>query len=573
MPTIEANGRTLEARDGETLLETLRRHGLQVPTLCHYEGLPPDGACRLCVVEVDGLANLVPACSYPVSDGLRVQTHSARAVNARKTIVELLLSNHPDDCLYCARHGNCELQDLSEDLGVRVRRLPGQRRQLPRDISSPSLVRDPDKCVLCGKCVRACAEVQTVSAIDITGRGSQARVDTAFGEGLNVSSCVNCGQCVLVCPTGALTEHSQIDEVETALRDPDTMVVAQLAPAISVSLAEEFGEKPGKDVDGCLNALLRRMGFERVFDTSFTADLTIMEEGSELVQRLTSGGVLPMFTSCSPAWVKFVETFYPEYLPNVSTCKSPQQMLGAVIKSHFAEREGVVPGKIYCVSIMPCTAKKFEAGRPEMMDGAVADVDAVVTTRELAQLIRRRGLKLGDLEPEPADMPFGRRSGAGKLFGATGGVMEAAIRTAHALVTGEEMGDLKVESVRGLEGIKEARVQVGDLELGVAVVSGLGNARKLMEQIADGRDDLHFVEVMSCPGGCIGGGGQPIGADPAAVGARMQALYRIDGEETIRTAHANPAVKQLYAEFLGEPLGPKSHELLHTRYDTRKVLK
>lgn len=573
MPRIEANGRTIEARRGETLLEALRRAGIGVPTLCHYEGLPPTGACRLCVVEVEGLPNLVPACSYPASEGLKVHTHSARAVNARRTIVELLLSNHPDDCLYCARHGNCRLQDLSEELGVRARRLPGTRRHLPRDISSPAIVRDPDKCILCGRCVRACQEVQGVAAIDITGRGSGARVDTAFGEGLNVSSCVNCGQCVMVCPTGALTERSHLDAVEGALRDPSLTVVAQVAPAVSVSLAELFGEKPGRDVDGALVALLRRLGFARVFDTAFAADLTVMEEASELVARLQGGGPLPMFTSCSPGWVKFVETFHPERIPHLSTCKSPQQMLGAVIKTHFAARAGLAPERVYSVAIMPCTAKKFEAQREEMLEGQLADVDAVLTTRELADLVRRRGLRLGDLAPEPADMPFGRRSGAGKLFGASGGVMEAAVRTAHYLVTGDELADLKVEAVRGLDGVKEARVRLGDLELGVAVVSGLGNARRLLDEIAAGRRDLHFVEVMSCPGGCIAGGGQPIGADPAAVAARMQALYRIDGAETVRTAHGNPAVRQLYAEFLGEPLGPRSHELLHTHYDARTVLR
>lgn len=573
MPRIEVNGNTLEARQGETLLAALRRAGIQVPTLCHYEGLPPTGACRLCVVEVAGLPNLVPACSYPVSEGLKVQTHSARAVGARKTIVELLLSNHPDDCLYCARHGNCRLQDLSEELGVRSRRLPGTRRHLPRDVSSPAIVRDPDKCVLCGRCVRACQEVQGVAAIDITGRGSGARVDTAFGEGLNVSSCVNCGQCVLVCPTGALTERSHLDQVEAALRDPSLTVVVQVAPAVSVSLAELFGEKPGRDVDGALNALLRRLGFARVFDTAFAADLTIMEEASELVQRLQGGGPLPMFTSCSPSWVKFVETFYPGFIPNLSTCKSPQQMLGAVVKTHFAARAGLDPARVFSVSIMPCTAKKFEANREEMLEGKLPDVDAVLTTRELAELVRRRGLRLGDHDPEPADMPFGRRSGAGKLFGASGGVMEAAIRTAHHLVTGRELADLKVEAVRGLDGVRETRVTMGDLELGVAVVNGLGNARRLLAEIIAGRRDLHFVEVMSCPGGCVNGGGQPIGVDGAAVAARMQALLRIDAAETIRTAHGNPAVRQLYTEFLGEPLGERSHQLLHTGYDPREGLR
>ena len=572
MPFIEVNGRQVEAQEGEFLLATLRRAGVRVPTLCNYEGLPPTGACRLCVVEVEGVPNLAPACSYPVSAGLKVRTHSPRAVNARKTIVELLLSNHPDDCLYCPRHGSCRLQDLAEELGVRARRLPGAKRRLPRDISSPSIVRDPEKCILCGRCVRACEEVQTVAAIDFAGRGSSARIDTAFGEGLNLSSCVNCGQCIMVCPTGALTERSHVDEVEAALHDPDKVVVVQLAPAISVSLAELFEPGPVPDVEGRLNAMLRRLGFARVFDTSFSADLTIMEEASELVRRLQTGGPLPLLTSCSPAWVKFVETFYPEFLPNLSTCKSPQQMLGAVIKTRFAEQEGLDPRRIFSVSVMPCTAKKFEAGRSEMLEDNLADVDAVLTTREVAELIRRRGLRFGDQQPEPADLPFGTRSGAGKIFGATGGVMEAAIRTAHHLVTGSELADLQVAAVRGQEGIKEARVRVGDLELGVAVASGLGNARALLRQIAEGRSDLHFIEVMSCPGGCINGGGQPIGTDPAGVRARAEALYEVDRRATVRTAHANPAVRELYETFLGEPLSERSHELLHTHYDPRPEL-
>ena len=573
MPMIEVNGRQVAAREGETLLEALRRAGIQVPTLCHYEGLPPTGSCRLCVVEVEGAPNLVPSCSFPVAAGMRVLTHSPRAVRARKTIVELLLSNHPDDCLYCARHGNCRLQDLSEDLGVRQRRLPGSRTRLPRDISSPAIVRDPDKCILCGKCVRACAEVQTVAAIDFTGRGSRTRVDTAFGAGLNISSCISCGQCVMVCPTGALTERSHLDQVESALQDPDLVPVVQVAPAISVSLAELFGEKPGRDVDGALNALLRRLGFARVFDTSFSADLTVMEEASELVARLQGAGPLPLMTSCSPGWIKFVETFFPDLIPNLSTCKSPQQMLGAVIKSRFAGSQGIDPARIYSVSIMPCTAKKFEAGRSEMLHGGLVDVDAVLTTRELAELVRRRGLKLGDQVPEPADMPFGRRSGAGKIFGASGGVAEAAIRTAHFLVTGRELEDLTVEPLRGLEGTKRARVKVGDLELGVAVVSGRGNARKRRVALREGRRDGHFVEVMTCPGGCINGGGQPIGTPPGAIAARMRALYRIDKGETVRTAHANPAVRSLYADFLGEPLSGLSHELLHTHYEARTPLR
>jgi iron-only hydrogenase group A len=420
--------------------------------------------------------------------------------------------------------------------------------------------------------VRVCEELQHVVAIDFIGRGSRAKVGTAFDEGLNVSSCVNCGQCITICPTGALTEQSQIKEVLDALNDRNKVVVVQHAPAVSVTLGEEFGMPPGADVMGAMTAALRRLGFDRVFDTGFTADLTIMEEGSELVHRLTHGGKLPMLTSCSPGWIKFVETYYPDFLDNLSTCKSPQQMMGAVIKSYFAEREGLDPSRIYSVSVMPCTAKKFEAGRPEMGHDGIADVDAVLTTRELARIIRMCGLNLLEMPSDTADTPFGERTTAGKLFGATGGVMEAAIRTAYYLITGRELENLEVQAVRGLTGVKEARVQIDGTELGIAVASGLGNACRLLDQIRAGRSDLHFIEVMTCPGGCIGGGGQPIGADAEALRSRMQTLYAIDGRETVRVSHRNEAVERLYAEFLGQPLGEKSHHLLHTRYAPRGVL-
>jgi len=572
MITIEVNGRSIAAEKGESLLTALRRAAIRVPTLCHIDGLTATGACRMCVVEVEGQRGLVPSCAFPVADGMKVRTHSPRALQARKTIIELLLANHPDDCLYCGRNGNCQLQQLAEELGVRQRRFAGDRTRHYIDTSSPSIVRDPAKCILCGKCVRVCEEIQHVAAIDFIGRGSKAKVGTAFDEGLNVSSCINCGQCITICPTGALTEQSQIKEVLDALHDPNKVVVVQHAPAVSVTLGEEFAMPPGADVMGAMTAALRRLGFDRVFDTGFTADLTIMEEGSELVQRLTSGGKLPMLTSCSPGWIKFVETYYPDFLDNLSTCKSPQQMMGAVIKSYFAEREGLDPSRIYSVSIMPCTAKKFEAGRPEMGRDGVADVDAVLTTRELARIIRMCGLNLREMPSDTADTPFGERTTAGKLFGATGGVMEAAIRTAYHLVTGKELGNLEVQAVRGLTGVKEAHVQVDGIELGVAVVSGLGNASRLLDQIRAGRNDLHFIEVMTCPGGCIGGGGQPIGANADAVRSRMQALYAIDAQETVRVSHHNEAVQRLYAEFLGKPLGEKSHHLLHTRYAPRGVL-
>jgi len=572
MVTIEVNGRPVEAQAGEMLLQTLRRAGVQVPTLCHLEGLLPSGACRMCVVEIEGQRGLIPSCAFPVTQPIKVRTHSARAVLARRTIVELLLANHPDDCLYCVRNGDCQLQDLAQQLGVRQRRYAGEKSRHFLDMSSPSIVREPSKCVLCGKCVRVCEEVQGVGAIDFIGRGSRAKVGTAFDEGLNVSSCINCGQCVVVCPTGALAERSHIPEVLAALRDPAKLVVVQHAPAVSVTVGEAFGMPAGADVAGAMTGALRRLGFDRVFDTSFTADLTIMEEASELVHRLQHGGRLPMMTSCSPGWIKFVETYYPDFIGNLSTCKSPQQMMGAVIKSYFAQRERLEPQNIYSVSIMPCTAKKFEAARPEMARHGVADIDAVLTTRELIQLLQMHGLDLSELPAEGADTPFGERTTAGKLFGATGGVMEAAVRTAHWLVSGRELGDLTVQAVRGLEGVKQASVNVDGLTVNVAVVSGLGNACRLLDEIRAGRNDLHFIEVMTCPGGCVGGGGQPANTDLNAVRQRMQGLYELDRREAVRTSHSNASVKRLYEEFLGQPLGHTSHQLLHTHYAPRDVL-
>ncbi|MBK9129320.1 MAG: iron hydrogenase small subunit [Phycisphaerales bacterium] len=575
---ITINGKPVEARPGEMLLDVIRRSGVDVPTLCNVSGLTPTGACRLCSVEVEGQRGLVPSCAYPVADGLSVRTHSPRAVRARKTIVELLLASHPDDCLYCPKNGRCQLQSIAQELGVRERVYHAPRNTFHVDLSSPSLVRDPAKCILCGRCVRVCEEIQAVGAIDFIGRGSQAVVGTAFGQGLNVSSCINCGQCILVCPTAALREQCHIPQVLAALDDPEKYVVVQHAPAISVSLAEEFGLKRGTDVNGVLTTALRELGFKRVFETSFSADLTIMEEASELAQRIReklSGGspALPMLTSCSPGWVKFVEQFYPDFLPNLSTCKSPQQMLGALIKSFFAEKAGLDPARIYSVAVMPCTAKKFEAQRPEMSQGGLPDIDAVLTTRELADLFRLRNLNLASLDPESPDTPFGERSTAGKLFGASGGVMEAALRTANYLLTGSDLEDLEFKAVRGMEGIKEATVQIGELRLGVAVASGLANAGKLLDAVRDGRDDLHFIEVMTCRGGCVGGGGQPLAMDEEAVRERMKSLHRIDRTEKLRTSHENPGIRRLYAEFLGQPLGERSHRLLHTHYHERDVVK
>ncbi len=569
---IEVNNKIYKAEQGETILDVLNRNGIKIPTLCHLKDMFPSGACRMCVVENQKTGKLITSCSFPVENNMIIRTHSQRVIDARKMIVELLLSNHPDDCLYCVRNKNCELQTLSADLSVLDRRIRGEKNSYNIDYSSPSIVRDPDKCILCGRCVRICEDVMGVSAIDIVNRGSKSRIGTAFDKGLNVSSCVNCGQCIMVCPTGALTEKKHFAEVREALNDPNKTVVVQYAPAITVSLAEEFGLPAGTDMNGLVNAALRKIGFDKVFDTSFSADLTIMEESSELIHRIKNGGKLPLITSCCPAWVKYAEEFAPDFLENISTCKSPQQMMGAVIKSHFAKTEKIEPENIYSVSIMPCTAKKFEAQRDEMTHNGITDVDAVFTTREFVQMIKIFGIDIKNITPENTDSPLGARTTAGKLFGATGGVMEAAIRTAYWKLTGKELIKFQVPQIRGFAGRKETKLNINGLEIGVAVVNGLANAAKLLDEIRNGRSDIHFIEVMACPGGCIGGGGQLIGHDDKAKEARMNALYNIDRQETIKVSHKNPEVVELYQKFLKAPLSHKSHELLHTTYSKREVL-
>ncbi len=566
---IEVNNKQLEARPGDTILDVLNRNGMHVPTLCHIKDMIPTGSCRMCVVELENNGRLVPSCSFPASPEMKINTHSPRVVEARKTIVELLLSNHPDDCLYCVRNENCELQSLSRELHVTERRIKGRKNSFSIDRSSASLVRDPDKCILCGRCVRVCEEVMGVSAIEFIGRGSKTHIGTAYDMGLNTSSCINCGQCIMVCPTGALHEKSHFGEVLDAINNPKKKVVVQYAPAISVSLAEAFRMKAGEDINGILNAVLRKIGFDYVFDTTFSADLTIMEESAELIDRVSKGGKMPMFTSCCPAWIKYAEEFAPDFIENLSSCKSPQQMMGAVIKTWFAEQEGLNPEDIYSVSVMPCTAKKFEAQRTSMTRKGLTDVDAVLTTRELVDLIRMYGIDVHHLEPETADSPMGTRSSAGKLFGASGGVMEAALRTAYYKITGKEMVQFRVNEIRGLNGRKETKVQIGDLELGIAVVSGIANTKELLDEIRAGRDDIHFVEVMACPGGCIAGGGQRIGAGLEAIRARMKSLYDIDDKASIKVSHKNPEIMELYKNFLGEPLGHRSHDLLHTKYIER----
>ncbi len=569
---IDINGKTYEATAGETILTVLNRNGIRVPTLCNMKDFFPSGACRICVVELEGNNKLVSSCSFPVTDGMKIRTHSPRVIEARKTIVELLLSNHPDDCLFCVRNSNCELQKLSKEYHVVERRIRGVKNSHKIDFSSMSVIRDPDKCILCGRCVRVCEETMGVSCIEYTNRGSKTVIGASMGKGLNTSSCVNCGQCIMVCPTGALSERNQTALVQEALNQKEKTVVVQYAPSISVSIAEEFGLTPGKDLNGALNAALRKMGFNFVFDTTFGADLTIMEEAAELIDRISTGKTMPMFTSCCPAWVKYAEEFAPDFLDNLSSCKSPQQMTGAVIKSYFAEKINKKPEDIISVSIMPCTAKKFEVQRDTMGRNGVNDVDIAITTRELIELIRLYGIDMSNINPELTDSPLGVRSSAGKIFGATGGVMEAALRTAYKKLTGSELTNFKISAVRGLKGRKETKIRINDMEIGVAVVSGLANAGMLLEEIRNGKNDVHFIEVMTCPGGCIAGGGQRIGTSESVIEARMNSLYEIDDTETLKTSHKNPEIVELYNEFLGEPLGHRSHELLHTTYCKRDVL-
>lgn len=569
---IEINGKAYEAQKGETILQALNRNGINVPTLCHMKDFIPTGACRICVVELEGSARLVSSCSFPVADGMKIWTHSPRVIEARKTIVELLLSNHPDDCLYCVRNTNCELQKLAKEYHVVERRIFGVKNKFKPDFSSVSIVRNPNKCILCGRCVRVCEEIMGVNCIEYTYRGSKTCIATTLQRGLNTSSCVNCGQCIMVCPTGALSEKNQTLAVKEALGQKEKTVVVQYAPAITVSIAEAFGMSPGKDINGILNAALRKMGFKYVFDTSFTADLTIMEESAELIERIQHGGKLPMFTSCCPAWIKYAEEFAPDFLENLSTCKSPQQMMGAIIKNYFAQNQQLNPQDIISVSIMPCTAKKFEAQRENMSTNGISDVDIVITTRELIELINLYGIDMHQLEPEMTDSPFGIRSSAGKIFGASGGVTEAAIRTVYKALTNNELNSFKINEVRGFNGRKELKLNINGKEIGIAVVSGLANAAKLIEEIRNGRNDIHFVEVMTCPGGCIAGGGQRIGSHQKEIEARMNSLYQIDETESLKLSHKNPEIAQLYEKFLQHPLSHISHKLLHTHYEKREVL-
>jgi len=573
MVTLSIDDQEVSVPAGTTLLEAARQIGIHIPTLCHHAELNHSpGACRVCLVEVARSRNLVASCVYPVAEGLRVKTNSARVRRARRAVVELLLSDHPDECNTCLMNGRCELQSIAQQVGVtdiRVDRSDFADYSL--DTSSAALIRDPRKCIGCLRCVTACAEVQGVSLLTSEGRGFSCRVVPAMNASLADSACTFCGQCAVVCPTGAITERDETDRVWAALDNPALHVVVQEAPAVRVQLGEEFGLEIGSLVTGKMIAALRRLGFDRVFDTNFSADLTIMEEGHELLNRVKTGGALPMITSCSPGWIKFIEHYYPQLLPHVSSCKSPQQMFGAVAKTYYAEKAGIPADRIFVVSIMPCTAKKYEAARPEMRSSGHQDVDVVLTTRELARMIRAAGIDFVNLAEEAFDAPMGQYTGAATIFGATGGVMEAALRTVYEVVTGERLSSLDITPVRGLQGVKEASLEVGELgEVRVAIAHGLANARKLLDRLVENTADYHFIEIMACPGGCVGGGGQPLPATNEKLQKRAEALYRDDREvQEYRQSHENPAIKTLYEEFLGEPLGPRSHELLHTHYVER----
>lgn len=567
--TLTIDGRLVQAPVGTTVLDAARQAGIRIPALCHHPALPPDGACRVCLVEVEGRQNLVPACQFPVAEGLKVRTSSPLVREARRTMVELLLARHPHDCLSCVRSGNCELQELARQVGARAGRFAGQPPSLEVDDSSPALTRDPGKCILCGRCVRMCS-LQGVGVLGFAYRGLRTMVGPAFSHKLVEVSCVACGQCASVCPVGAITEGDDTARVWEALADPARLVVVQVAPAVRASLGEALGLPPGTPVSGRLVTALRRLGFGRVFDTEFTADLTVVEEANEFLHRLAGGGPLPMFTSCSPAWVRFCEHFFPSYLPHVSTCKSPQQMMGALIKTYFAEVEQVAPDSIFSVSVMPCTAKKMEAARPEMGRDGRRDVDAVLTTRELARMIREAGLDLVSLPEDRFDPPLGAATGAASIFGVSGGVMEAALRTVYEWVTGSELGTLEFSAIRGMEGMREATIHLDGQAVRVAVIHGLGNAARFLRTLGGDLRPYHFVEVMACPGGCVGGGGQPYAHGVDVKRARATILYREDTGKRLRVSHRNPAVQWLYRHWLGEVGGEKAHRLLHTSYRSRE---
>ena len=583
MVNIKINGVDYAVEEGTTILEACRMNGIRIPTLCWLKEINAIGACRICVVEMTGARSLVASCVYPISkfdEGKNILTHSPAVLESRKMTLQLLLSNHNKKCLSCDRSGNCELQALCRELGVDDENVfDGAVNEYEIDTSSKHMYRDNNKCINCRRCVAACEKTQGIGVIGANNRGFKTEIGCAFEMELAETACVSCGQCIAVCPTGALGEKDDTDKVWAALADPTKTVVVQTAPAVRASLGEAFGFSMGTDVQGKLATALRKLGFAHVFDTNFGADLTILEESHELLERVTNGGVLPMITSCSPGWIRYCEAYYPEFIPNLSSCKSPQQMTGAMLKTYWAEKNGIDPKNIVSVSVMPCTAKKFEIGRDDQAAAGVADVDIAITTRELVKMINKAGIRFAELEDSLFESPFGSGTGAAVIFGATGGVMEAALRTAVWKLTGEKNDSpIEFNEVRGVEGVKFAEYTAGGVTVKVAVVSGLANAKALLEKVKAGEVDVQFIEVMACPGGCVNGGGQVI--VPADVrnftdirAERAKALYNLDAKNTVRKSHESEDVKRVYSEFLGEIGGHKAHELLHTTYKASNLSK
>ncbi len=575
MINITIDGKAIQVEEGTTVLEAARSAGIDIPTLCYLKEINEIGACRMCVVEVKGARALQAACVYPVAEGNEIFTSSPAVRAARRSTLELLLSNHKKECLTCIRNRNCELQTLSEELNITDIEFEGEMCDLPIDDSSPSIVREPQKCILCRRCVAACGNLQQIHVIDAINRGFNTAIGPAFDRKLGDAACVNCGQCVVACPVGALHEKSAIDQVWDAINDPDKVVLVQTAPAVRAAIGEEFGMPIGTAATGQMVGAMLRMGFDKVFDTDTSADLTILEEGTELLQRIQNGGTLPLITSCSPGWIKFAEHYYPDLLDHLSSCKSPHEMFGAVLKTYYAEETGIDPAKIVNVSVMPCTAKKFECQRPELSDSGYQDVDYVLTTRDLARMIKECGINFQECDGE-FEYPFGPASGAAVIFGATGGVMEAALRTVADILTGENLEDIEYTAVRGVQGVKEAAVEINGQTIKVAVAHGIANARIVLDKIRAGEADWHFIEIMACPGGCVNGGGQPI--QPARIrnwidlrAERAKALYDEDRRLPIRKSHHNDSVmKGIYEGYIGEPGSERAHKLLHTTYTPRE---